>query len=117
MAQMKNASDSGSDSDLRSERRSEVCNDDDKLYGICESSSNIDIVDADVTAGETIVETRPLNNNTRFRWIKWIAGTFYLIVFILLLADWLRPQCCNMQNNYKWSFEIGLRYINGPPPT
>jgi len=43
VAQMKNASDSGSDSDLRSERKSEFCNDDDKLYGICESLSNIDM--------------------------------------------------------------------------
>jgi len=74
-------------------------------------------VDTDVAAEETIVETPPLNNNARFKRMKWIAGTFYLIVMILWLADWLGPQCCDMQNNYKWSFEFGLRYINGPPPT
>jgi hypothetical protein len=95
--------------------RSEFCNDDEKLDG-CESLVNTDIVDADAAAGETIAET-PINNNARFRRMSWIAGTFYLIVMILWSVDWLEPQCCDLQNNYKWSFALGLRYINGPPPT
>jgi len=73
-------------------------------------------VDADLAAEEPIAET-PVNSNARFRRMSWIAGTFYLIVMILWSVDWLEPQCCDLQNNYKWSFALGLRYINGPPPT
>ncbi|CAI6360078.1 unnamed protein product [Macrosiphum euphorbiae] len=95
--------------------RSELCIDDDKLDN-CDSLVNTDIVDADVAAEEPIAET-PVNSNARFRRMSWIAGTFYLIVMILWSVDWLEPQCCDLQNNYKWSFALGLRYINGPPPT
>ncbi|XP_060851146.1 uncharacterized protein LOC132929656 isoform X2 [Rhopalosiphum padi] len=101
-------------------RSSELCSDDDKLDG-CESHINTDIVDADVTAEETIAET-PLNkkikDNTALLWRTLrIAVPFYLAVMILCSIGWLEPQCCDLQNNYKWSFALGLRYMNGPPPT
>ncbi|XP_022160804.1 uncharacterized protein LOC111026919 [Myzus persicae] len=103
-----------------SERRSEFCNDDDQLE--TENLFNTDIiVDEDVVEQEeTILETSH-NSNARFRRMKWITGIFYMIVIILLSVDWLEPQCsevCDPQNNkYKWSFELGLVYLNGPPPT
>lgn len=78
-------------------------------------------VDADVAAEETITET-PLNkkikDNTALLWRTLrIAVPFYLAVMILCSIGWLEPQCCDLQNNYKWSFALGLRYMNGPPPT
>ncbi|KAF0753264.1 KASH domain-containing protein [Aphis craccivora] len=78
-------------------------------------------VDADVAAEENITET-PLNkkikDNTALLWRTLrIAVPFYLAVMILCSIGWLEPQCCDLQNNYKWSFALGLRYMNGPPPT
>ncbi|XP_050425411.1 uncharacterized protein LOC126836230 isoform X2 [Adelges cooleyi] len=71
---------------------------------------------------ETSEETKsPLDkfkDNTTLLWRTLrIAVPFYLAIMILCSLGWLEPQCCELQNNYKWSFALGLRYLNGPPPT
>lgn len=67
---------------------------------------------------ETETPLKKIKDNTALLWRTLrIAVPFYLAVMILCSIGWLEPQCCDLQNNYKWSFALGLRYLNGPPPT
>lgn len=67
---------------------------------------------------ETETPLKKIKDNTALLWRTLrIAVPFYLAVMILCSIGWLEPQCCDLQNNYKWSFALGLRYMNGPPPT
>lgn len=73
---------------------------------------------ADETIEETKTPLKKIKENTALLWRTLrIAVPFYLAVVILCSIGWLEPQCCDLQNNYKWSFALGLRYMNGPPPT
>jgi len=61
---------------------------------------------------------KKIESNTALLWRTLrVAVPFYLAIMILCSVGWLEPQCCDLQNNYKWSFALGLRYMNGPPPT
>lgn len=74
-------------------------------------------VDSAVTE-KTITPFKKIKDNSALLWRTLrIAVPFYLAVMILCSIGWLEPQCCDLQNNYKWSFALGLRYLNGPPPT
>lgn len=72
---------------------------------------------AETTVEETKTPLKKIKNNTLLWRILWRAIPFYVIIMILCSMGWMEPQCCDLQNNYKWSFELGLRYLNGPPPT
>lgn len=72
----------------------------------------------DTISEETETSLKKIKDNTALLWRTLrIAVPFYLAVMILCSIGWLEPQCCDLQNNYKWSFALGLRYMNGPPPT
>lgn len=72
----------------------------------------------DSTEENTKTPLKKIKDNTALLWRTLrIAVPFYLAVMILCSIGWLEPQCCDLQNNYKWSFALGLRYMNGPPPT
>lgn len=76
------------------------------------------IYSADPATKETKTPFKKIKDNTALLWRTLrIAVPFYLVVMILCSIGWLEPQCCDLQNNYKWSFALGLRYMNGPPPT
>lgn len=69
-------------------------------------------------ADETETPLKKIKDNTALLWRTLrIAVPFYFAVMILCSIGLLEPQCCDLQNNYKWSFALGLRYMNGPPPT
>jgi len=82
------------------------------------NESNIENKFVDTAADETKISLKKSKEGTTLLWRTLrMAIPFYLVVIILCAIEWLEPQCCDMQNNYKWSFTIGLRHINGPPPT
>ncbi|VVC42008.1 KASH domain [Cinara cedri] len=97
--------------------RTEIRTDEDR----CDGNENIvetNIVDVATAAEDANTPLKKIKDNTALLWRTLrIAVPFYLAVMILCSVGWLEPQCCDLQNNYKWSFALGLRYMNGPPPT
>jgi len=95
--------------------RTEINHENDKLDG---NKYITDTNIVDTTAENPKTPLKKIKDNTALLWRTLrIAVPFYLAVMILCSIGWLEPQCCDLQNNYKWSFALGLRYMNGPPPT
>jgi len=94
------------------------------LIGVFVFPRSVDTAAAAAAAAvveEPSTTTTPLDkikDNTALLWRTLrVAVPFYLAVMMLCSVGWLEPQCCDLQNNYKWSLALGLRYMNGPPPT
>ncbi|XP_050521974.1 uncharacterized protein LOC126894769 isoform X2 [Daktulosphaira vitifoliae] len=95
------------------------------IMGKSKVQNQEDLVDYEKNITTTSVECPKENksplekfkgNTVLWRTLR-IAVPFYLAIVILCSLGWLEPQCCELQNNYRWSFALGLRYLNGPPPT